>query len=76
MAPPRGKTTHRRRCTRLSTLGSFSHVDVAGANRLRFTGRVHGRGLQPGTYQMLSAPTNSAGETGAKHTSTFKIVHG
>ena len=35
-----------RRCTRFKRVrGSFSHTGVAGANTVRFTGRVGSRGL-------------------------------
>ncbi len=76
VAPPRGRSVHGKRCTRFSTLGSFSHSDAAGANRFRFTGRVRGHPLKPGSYQLVSAPTNTAGKTGAAHTSAFRIVSG
>jgi len=74
LAPPHRKAVHGKRCTRVSTVGSFAHVDVAGANRFRFTGRVRGRALAPGSYQLVSAPTNAAGKTGASHVNAFKIV--
>ena len=67
VAPPRGKAPHGRRCTRFSTIGSFSHADVAGPNRFRFTGRVRGRTLKPGTYQLLSTPTNARQDRGLAH---------
>jgi hypothetical protein len=70
---PKGKG-HGKSCTRYTSLGSFSHTDVAGANRFRFTGRVSGRKLKPGRYQLLSTPTNSAGVSGAMHINNFTIV--
>lgn len=33
-------------------IGHFSVVGHAGLNRVRFTGKVHGRRLAPGTYQI------------------------
>lgn len=38
-------------------LGSFSHRDLAGANRFRFTGRVRGRALNPGRYTLRATAT-------------------
>jgi len=35
---------------------SFSHVDCAGANELRFSGRVRGRKLAPGAYTLAVTP--------------------
>ena len=40
------------RCTRLVTIGFFTHDDRRGANRLHFTGRLHGRALMPGHYML------------------------
>jgi hypothetical protein len=76
VAPPHGKPAHGRRCARVSTIGSFSHTDAAGANRFRFTGRVHGRALSPGSYELVSVPMNAAGMKGATHVNSFKIVRG
>jgi hypothetical protein len=76
VAPPRRRPAQGRRCTRFSTVGSFSHGDTAGANRFRFTGRIRGRALRPGSYQLVSAPTNAAGKTGATHLNALKIVAG
>ena len=74
VAPPRGRTVPGKRCARFTTVGTFTHADAAGANRFRFTGRVRGRALKPGTYQLVSAPTNTAGRTGSTHLNTFRIV--
>jgi hypothetical protein len=76
VAPPHGSARRGRRCTRVSTVGTFAHVDVAGPNRFRFTGRVRGRALQPGSYQLVSTPRNAAGKTGATHLNAFKVVAG
>ncbi len=58
IAPPRHKPKHRKfkRCTRLVSVGGFAHVDAAGANNLRFSGRVHGRKLPPGGYTLTATP--------------------
>jgi hypothetical protein len=42
-------------------VGSFTHADVAGANRFRFTGRVGGRKLRPGSYRLRAVARNAAG---------------
>jgi hypothetical protein len=74
-APKRHKRGSRAKsCTRYTSLGSFSHSDAIGANRFRFSGRVSGRALKPGSYQLVSAPTNASGVTGATHINDFKIV--
>jgi hypothetical protein len=48
-------------------VGKFRHHDVAGTNRLRFTGRVGGRALKPGTYKLKAAAS-----TGGRKSSTLK----
>jgi hypothetical protein len=50
-----------RPCTRFMAVGSFTHADVAGANRFRFTGRVGGRKLRPGSYRLRAVARNAAG---------------
>jgi hypothetical protein len=59
-------------CTRTVTLGSFSHTDVAGANSLRFTGRLHSHKLAKGAYHLEAIPRNSAG-AGTPVKKTFNI---
>ena len=53
--------------------GRFSRVSAAGTNRLRFTGRVAGKALAPGTYRLVAVPT-LAGRKGAAATVRFRIV--
>jgi len=54
-------TRHNRnapRCKRTVTLpGSFTVTGKAGANSLRFTGRLAGRTLPPGSYTLIATPT-------------------
>jgi hypothetical protein len=45
------KSAHTR-CLRYHAVGSFTHADVAGKNKLRFSGRLHGRTLKSGLYQL------------------------
>jgi hypothetical protein len=67
------KKTHGTSCVLYKTLGLFRHADTAGSNRFRFTGRIHGRKLKPGRYQLLSTPRNSTGQSGKSHTNTFTV---
>jgi hypothetical protein len=41
-----------KRCSRYLAAGSFMHADVAGLNKLRFSGRLHGRTLKGGLYEL------------------------
>ena len=65
---PRGK-----RCTRLVAIGSFTHIDTAGANGFHFTGRVGGQKLKPGAYRLQAIP-RFAGRNGTTRTTGFKVV--
>jgi hypothetical protein len=59
-------------CTRTVTLGSFTHTDLAGANSLRFTGRLHSHKLAKGAYRLEAIPRNAAG-AGTPVKKTFNI---
>jgi hypothetical protein len=63
-----------RRCTRYVTKGSFRHVDVAGANHLRFTGWLNRHALKPGHYRITAVPVNAAGQRGHARRHDFTIV--
>lgn len=70
------KKSHGRRgrsCTRYVVVGGFSHRDVAGLNRFRFTGRIHGRKLKPGPYRLRAVP-HFAGHAGRAAVTGFRIV--
>jgi hypothetical protein len=65
----RGKCTainranrHARHCMRLIGLpGTLKQPGVAGANDFVFTGRIGGRLLGPGSYQLTASPSSSSG---------------
>ena len=61
------------RCTRLVMIGSFTHRDHAGTNRLRFTGRLFGHRLRPGRYTLRLTAT-LAGQTSRRRSITFRIL--
>jgi hypothetical protein len=74
VAPPTGKPRGTgKRCTRLVLIGSFSHRDHAGRNRLRFTGRLDGHALSPGNYQ-LTARARLAGQQSRTIRTSFTIL--
>jgi hypothetical protein len=58
---PSPKNKHGKRCTLLTKLGSFTHTDTIGANSLHFTGRVKGKKLPAGTYELRAVAHNAAG---------------
>ena len=52
-----------RRCTRVLSRGAISLAAHAGANEILFQGRLSGaRKLRPGTYTVLVAAENAAGQ--------------
>jgi virginiamycin B lyase len=64
------------RCRRYRTLrGSFS-VSTAGRTslRMRWTGRLRGRRLEPGTYRLLATPVGADGERGRAVGVRFRIL--
>ena len=61
------------RCTRYTPIGSFSHLDVTGSNRLHFTGRVNRHSLNPGRYRLTATPSLQ-GISGRTLTSGLRIT--
>ena len=72
LAPPRRANPKARGCVRWVGLGNFSTTARAGANAFRFSGRVWGRTLAPGTYR-LSAVPRSGSRIGATVRAGFGI---
>jgi hypothetical protein len=67
------KNAKAKKCTRLVTLrGSFARSGLAGANGFRFTGRLGGKTLKPGTYTLVATPMAN-GKAGHAATATFRI---
>jgi hypothetical protein len=63
---------HGKRCTIYTALGSFTHTDTAGANKLHFSGRLKGKKLAKGSYKLQAVPHNAAGN-GVAVSKEFKI---
>ncbi len=61
------------RCNKLMLAGTFSHHDHAGANTLRFSGRLHSHVLAPGRYT-LELTASLAGQRSHTITTTFTIL--
>jgi hypothetical protein len=70
----RRRNDRRRSCRRFVKLrGSFERASSAGENSFRFTGRLRGKPLKPGTYRLTGRPTDPAGNAGASARARFKI---
>jgi Kelch motif/Galactose oxidase, central domain len=72
------KPTHANRrkahCTRWTTIGHFRHADVAGTNTIRFTGRVSGHKLSPGSYRLSITARIGRGRASSPTLVGFRIV--
>jgi uncharacterized delta-60 repeat protein len=71
---PTARNRSAKRCTRfVGVRGSFSHVDRAGQNSIRFTGRVRQKALAPGPYRLNARP-RAGGKVGKTVSVRFRIV--
>jgi hypothetical protein len=68
------KNRRKPHCTRYVKVGSFTHADVAGANRLHFSGRIRNRKLKPGRYRLTVFASNSGGARSRLLAKRFVIV--
>jgi 6-phosphogluconolactonase len=62
-----------KRCTSSVPVGLFTHNDRAGANDLRFSGRLHDHSLSRGNY-LLQATAKLAGYTSPTVSASFQIL--
>ncbi len=64
-------------CKRYKALkGSFTHAGGAGANSLRFSGRLVKRPLRPGRYRLVGTARDVAGNKSKAVRTSFRIVRG
>jgi hypothetical protein len=73
VARPRKPRHGAKSCTRLVAVGSFTATDVAGANSRRFSGRVKGHALKPGSYVLRLVAVANGLKSAAVQTK-FRIV--
>ena len=72
--PPAGKNLTARRCSRYVPMrGGFTVSAHAGKNVFRFSGRLSGSALAPGTYRLVATPSAN-GRSGDAKTITFTIM--
>jgi hypothetical protein len=69
---PSNKNKHGKHCTLLTKVGSFTHADKAGADSLRFSGRINGHKLTAGSYELQAVAHDAAGN-GAAAEKSFKV---
>lgn len=64
----------RKKGRRFKKLGSRSQAARAGANRLKWNGKLHGRPLPPGAYRATAVATDQEGGRSAPKTVGFRIL--
>jgi hypothetical protein len=65
--------TRRGKCTHYSKLGSFTHKDVVGSNKVKIRGRFGGRKLLLGSYRLQLTP-RAGGKAGKTVSTTFGVL--
>ena len=60
-------------CRRPTLVGTFTHIDRSGANAFRFSGRLHGRRLPRGRYQ-LQVTARLGGQTSRTLAAGFRVL--
>lgn len=69
------RNTHAPRCTRSITAGALSLTGHAGADRVRFAGRLsRTKTLSPGTYTLRITATDTSGQSASTRDLRFTIV--
>jgi hypothetical protein len=64
-----------RRCTKYVNLpGSFRRAGRSGANSFRYNGRLNGKALRRGSYQLVAVPRDRAGNRGRRASARFRFV--
>jgi hypothetical protein len=72
---PTKSNRKRPKCTRAASLkGHFSHREGGGAVSLRFTGRLGGRKLPPGSYRLVAKARDNAGNSGRPAKAPFRVA--
>ncbi len=58
----------------LALAGSFARASKTGRNSFRFTGRLRGHRLAPGSYRLVATASDSGGRRSAARRASFRIV--
>jgi hypothetical protein len=69
------KLRHKPRCTRTIGIATLTRSARAGLNKVAFSGRLRGKALAPGRYEVTFTAVDSAGASPPK-TLSFTIVRG
>jgi hypothetical protein len=67
------KNRNRRSCKRYTAVGSFTQAALAGKNSRKFSGKLRGKALKPGSYR-VTLEAVAQGKRSRKAQLNFKIV--
>jgi hypothetical protein len=62
------------RLNRVKLRGSFRHGEAGGRSKLRFTGHLHGRALEPGRYNLVVRVRDLTGERSRAKRTRFQVL--
>jgi len=68
------KNRKKPKCTFYSSMGKLTQAGAAGANTLRFAGKLAGRALKPGKYRATAVATGATGVRSAPVTAQFTVT--
>ncbi len=72
---PTRRNRRAKRCTRhVAVRGKLTRRSVAGANRVRFSGRIGRRALKLGRYRLTARARDAAGNNSRRRTTAFRVV--
>jgi PKD repeat protein len=71
---PARRLHHGARCTRYVTVGTLTRHGSAGANKVRFSGRIGRRALRASSYRLVITATDSAGNRSRAAPAPFTIL--
>jgi hypothetical protein len=65
---------HGKRCIRFVNKGTLTRNGRAGANSVKFSGRIERRALKPGRYRVVISATDVAGNVSKRATLSFRVI--
>ena len=71
---PTAKLKKAKKCTRYATVKTLTRLQLAGANKVAFSGRIGNTKLKPGKYRFSITGTDARGNTSLAVKKSFRIV--
>ena len=73
-AKPTSRNREKRKCTRYSRFGRFSHAGTAGSNSKRYSGRIGRKSMKPGRYRATLLARDLAGNRSKPRALKLRVV--